>query len=98
MSKDNLKISNLSEDEIDRIIRMAWEDRTSFEAIHYQFGLTESETIHLMRTSLNPSAFRRWRQRAHEQGHLKHEQTRPFKVGRFKCSRQRLDGTTKGWK
>jgi uncharacterized protein (TIGR03643 family) len=98
MSKNDSKLLNLSADEIDRVIRMAWEDRTSFEAIRFQFELTESETIRLMRLHLSPAAFRRWRKRANQQGHLKHEQTRPFKVGRFKCNRQRLDGSTKGWK
>lgn len=48
---------------IDRIIEMAWEDRTPFEAIHAQFGLDEAATIKLMRANLSPGAFRRWRAR-----------------------------------
>ena len=46
---------------IDRIIEMAWEDRTSFEAIEYQFGLSEKEVILLMRKEMKASSFRMWR-------------------------------------
>ena len=84
--------------ELDRLVRMGWEDRTSFEAIRKQAGLSENEFVRLMRTQLSRSAFERWRRRIHEQGHLKHEQKRGFKVTRFKCSRQSVDGLTKGWK
>ena len=45
-------MNNLSEQEIDRVIEMAWEDRTPFEAISYQFGLKEEEVIQLMRNNL----------------------------------------------
>lgn len=88
----------LSEEDLDRIVRMGWEDRTSFEAIKLQFSITEKELLQIMRNMLGEAAFKRWRKRAHEQGHLKHEKKRGFKVGRFKCSRQRTDGSTKGWK
>ena len=50
-------------DELDRIIEMAWEDRTTFEAIEYQFGITEPEVIELMRQSMKASSFRMWRKR-----------------------------------
>ena len=50
-------------DEIDRIIEMAWEDRTTFDAIQAQYGLSESEVIAVMRTELKPSTFRMWRKR-----------------------------------
>ena len=50
-------------EELDRIIEMAWEDRTTFEAIHYQFGLSEQEVIELMRQSMKASSFRMWRKR-----------------------------------
>ena len=50
-------------DELDRIIEMAWEDRTTFEAIDYQFGLSEQEVIELMRQSMKASSFRMWRKR-----------------------------------
>ena len=72
----------------DRIIEMAWEDRTTFEAILIQFGLKEQEVIDLMRTEMKPSSFRMWRERV--QGRkTKHEKLRSFEKGRFKCSRQR---------
>ena len=50
-------------EEIDRIIMMAWEDRTSFDAIQTQFGLTPGEVIHLMRREMKPSSFKMWRKR-----------------------------------
>jgi uncharacterized protein (TIGR03643 family) len=79
---------NLSEFEIDRIIEMAWEDRTTFDAIQIQFGLKEQEVIDLMRIEMKPSSFRMWRERV--QGRrTKHEKLRVFDKGRFKCSRQR---------
>ena len=49
--------------DIDRIIEMAWEDRTTFDAIYQNFRLSESEVIQLMRKSLKPSSFRLWRKR-----------------------------------
>jgi uncharacterized protein (TIGR03643 family) len=74
--------------EKDRIIEMAWEDRTTFDAIHLQFGLKEQEVIHLMRTEMKVSSFKMWRERV--QGRkTKHEKLRDFQEGRFKCSRQR---------
>lgn len=74
--------------EKDRIIEMAWEDRTTFEAISMQFGLKEQEVINLMRIEMKPSSFRMWRERV--QGRkTKHEKLRDFQKGRFKCSRQR---------
>ena len=54
---------NFEPDELDRIIEMAWEDRTTFEAIEYQFGITEPEVIQLMRQSMKASSFRMWRKR-----------------------------------
>lgn len=81
------------DDERDRIIRMAWEDRTSYEAIRLQFGLTPNDLVAHMRTWLERRAFERWRRRTTVQGHLKHEVLRPFTVGAFKSRMQRLDGT-----
>ena len=49
--------------DLDRVIEMAWEDRTPFEAIVYQFGLSESEVIQLMRSEMKASSFRMWRKR-----------------------------------
>ena len=48
----------LTDFEIDRIIEMAWEDRTTFDAIKLQFGLTEQQVIHLMRNQMKPKSFR----------------------------------------
>jgi uncharacterized protein (TIGR03643 family) len=79
---------NLTINEIDRIIEMAWEDRTTFEAIKYQFKLDEQQVIELMRKEMKPSSFKLWRKRV--QGRkTKHEKLRVFEKGRFKCSRQK---------
>lgn len=78
----------LTEIQIDRVIEMAWEDRTTFEAIHLQFGLKEQEVIQLMRTHLKQCSFKLWRTRV--QGRVtKHGKLRNFKEGRFKCTLQR---------
>lgn len=53
----------LSDGDLSRMVEMAWEDRTAFEAIEAQFGLNESAVVTLMRTHLKPSSFRMWRQR-----------------------------------
>lgn len=79
---------SLSDVDIDRVIEMAWEDRTTFEAIQHQFGLNEKDVINVMRTQMKPSSFRLWRSRV--QGRkTKHEKLRSFEKGRFKCSRQK---------
>jgi uncharacterized protein (TIGR03643 family) len=79
---------DLTDIEKDRIIEMAWEDRTTFDAILLQFGLKEQEVIDLMRSEMKPSSFKMWRARV--QGRkTKHEKLREFREGRFKCSRQR---------
>ncbi|CAM2913246.1 TIGR03643 family protein [Flavobacterium frigoris] len=79
---------NLSDLEKDRVIEMAWEDRTTFDAILLQFGLKEQEVIDLMRTEMKPTSFIMWRKRV--QGRkTKHEKLRDYREGRFKCSRQR---------
>ncbi len=81
-------MDNLSEREIDRIIEMAWEDRTTFDAIKFQFGLSEQEVIQLMRREMKPKSFKLWRERV--QGRkTKHSKLREFEKGRFKCSRQK---------
>ena len=61
---------------IDRIIEMAWEDRTSFEAIQYQFGLSEKDVISLMRKEMKSSSFRMWRKRVSGRK-TKHAATNP---------------------
>ncbi len=78
----------LTERDIDRIIEMAWEDRTPFEAIRFQFGISEQQTIEIMRREMKSSSFRMWRERV--QGRkTKHAKLRNDEVDRFKCSRQR---------
>ena len=79
---------NLSEAEIDRIIEMAWEDRTPFDAITFQFGLSERQVIDLMRREMKASSFRMWRERVQGRA-TKHLKKRSEDVNRFKCSRQR---------
>ena len=70
--------------ELDRIIEMAWEDRTPFEAIAFQFGVSEQEVIGLMRRSLKPSSFRLWRRRVSGRK-TKHAVTNPSNRFRAKC-------------
>ncbi|MGB0186640.1 MAG: TIGR03643 family protein [Flavobacteriaceae bacterium] len=80
--------------EIDRIIEMAWEDRTTFDAIKFQFGLSEQQVIELMRNQMKPKSFRHWRARV--QGRkTKHQKLRSFESGRFKCNRQRAISNNK---
>jgi len=79
----------LTPEETDRVIEMAWEDRTPFEAIEYQFGLSESEVIRLMRSELKRSSFNLWRKRVNEGVSQKHLHKRSDEINRFKCSRQR---------
>ena len=84
MKKDKIV---LSVEQIDRIIEMAWEDRTPFDAIHLQFGLKEQDVIKLMRRELKISSFKMWRSRV--QGRkTKHSSIREDGTDRFKCSRQ----------
>ena len=75
--------------QIDRIIEMAWEDRTPFEAILFQFGLPESGAIQVMRTNLKTSSFKRWRKRVNSGVSQKHLKKRNPEINRFKCSRQK---------
>ena len=79
---------SMTNQDIDRIIEMAWEDRTPFEAINIQFGLQEKEVIDLMRKNSKGSSFRMWRKRMKGRS-TKHLALRSAEVSRFKCSRQR---------
>ncbi len=72
----------------DRIIEMAWEDRTSFEAIEMQFGLKQQDVIKLMRKEMKASSFKMWRERTKGRS-TKHEALRSDEIDRFKCSRQK---------
>jgi len=81
-------MKQLSSIVIDRIIEMAWEDRTTFESIKFQFNLDEKQVIELMRKEKKMKSFKMWRKRV--QGRkTKHQKLRTFEKGRFKCSRQR---------
>jgi uncharacterized protein (TIGR03643 family) len=75
--------------DIDRIIEMAWEDRTPFEAIQVQFGLSESDTIKMMRSELKRNSFNLWRKRVNSGVSKKHLMKRSNDIKRFKCSRQK---------
>lgn len=78
----------LTPEEIDRVIGMAWEDRTPFSAIEFQFGLTEADVIKLMKRELKLSSWKRWRARV--QGRkTKHRALREDGVLRFKSKAQR---------
>lgn len=81
-------MNELTVEQIDRIIEMAWEDRTPFEAISYQFQLSEQDIIVLMRNQMKPSSFKMWRKRVQGRS-TKHQKLRIFSEGRFKCSRQK---------
>ena len=74
---------------MDRIIEMAWEDRTPFEAIKVQFDLSEADVIALMRKELKRSSFNLWRKRVNSGVSQKHAQKRNPEMDRFKCSRQK---------
>ena len=81
--------NELSETDINRIIEMAWEDRTPFEAIKIQFDKTEADVIALMRKELKRSSFKRWRKRVNSGISQKHLYKRAAGISRFKCSMQR---------
>lgn len=76
MSKDKIKYSDV---DVSRIIEMAWDDRTPFEAIQHNFGINESEVIKLMQFNLKKSSFRLWRQRVSGRK-TKHEQLRENEI------------------
>ena len=76
-----------TESEIGRIIEMAWEDRTPFEAISYNFEMSEREVIELMRRELTRSAFKVWRRRVRSRK-TKHSALRDPSVMRFRCPSQ----------
>jgi uncharacterized protein (TIGR03643 family) len=83
-----MKIPDLEPTTVDRVIEMAWEDRTPFEAIKIQFGLSEKQVIALMRRSLKPSSYKTWRKRVTGRK-TKHLQQRSFGLGRFRSLNQK---------
>lgn len=76
-----------SDSDLSRIIEMAWEDRTPFEAIQQLYGLNEAAVIKLMRRELKPSSFRLWRARVHGRT-SKHLQLRHPDISRAYCPTQ----------
>ena len=83
-----MAINELTEAEINRIVEMAWEDRTPFDAIKNQFGVSEKEVILIMRKELKPQSWKRWRARVQGRA-TKHLLKRTFVEGSHKCDRQR---------
>lgn len=79
----------MKEEDLDRVIEMAWEDRTPFAAITFQFGLSESDTINIMRNQLRTSTFKLWRKRVKSGVSSKHLKKRSSAINRFRCTRQR---------
>ncbi len=77
-----------TEAEIDRIIGMAWEDRTTFDVIEAQFGINESEVIKIMRTNMKRSSFKMWRERVHGRK-TKHKALADKEMDKFVSSNQR---------
>ena len=84
----NSTVETLSEADVDRIIEMAWEDRTPFDAIEAQFGLSEQDVIALMRREMKPSSWRMWRARVQGRA-TKHLAQSPVNDGRFHSRSQR---------
>jgi len=87
--KKNYLEKDFTEIEIDRIIEMAWEDRTTFDAIKAQFGLTQGEVEKIMRKELKNSSFKKWRKRVSSGVGVKHNYKANEDMLRFKCSRQK---------
>jgi uncharacterized protein (TIGR03643 family) len=86
--------SKLDDIAIDRIIEMAWEDRTPFDAIQFQFGLAEADVKALMKKELKFSSYKLWRKRV-ENCKTKHLSKRVEGIDRFKCNRQRAISNNK---
>ena len=78
----------LENEDINRIIEMAWEDRTPFDAIKFQFGLLEADVKALMKKELKFSSYKLWRERV-ENCKTKHAKKRVDGIDRFKCNLQR---------
>lgn len=78
---------SLDEEQRSRIIEMAWEDRTPFEAIWRQFGVSEAQVITLMRASMKRSSFKLWRKRVCGR-RSKHERLRHPDILRGYCPTQ----------
>ena len=79
----------MDQKDIDRIIEMAWEDKTPFEAINIQFAFSESDVIALMRKELKRSSFNLWRKRVNSGISKKHLKKRSSDIDRFKSNLQK---------
>ncbi len=82
-----MKNTKWTDAEMDRMIQMGWEDRTPFEAINKQFGISHSEFIKFMRAHMKPSSFKMWRKRTYSRK-TKHEAFRSPEITRFRCPTQ----------
>ena len=80
-------LTSLNEADTSRLIEMAWEDRTPFDAIERNFGLSESQVIAIMRTELKRSSFNLWRKRVTGRA-TKHAALRDKSVMRAYCETQ----------
>jgi uncharacterized protein (TIGR03643 family) len=80
-----MELPELDSETIDRVLEMAWEDRTTFESIELQFGLSEPQVIALMRREMKASSFRMWRERVTGRS-TKHATRRDFKIRKGKFS------------
>ena len=78
-------MTDLSRADVSRVVEMAWEDRTPFEAIAASYGVSEPEVIRLMRRELSSGGFKRWRARVSGRK-TKHAQKRPAGVTRHQSS------------
>ncbi|MBE9051280.1 TIGR03643 family protein [Nostocales cyanobacterium LEGE 11386] len=83
-----MKLPDIDSATINRIMEMAWEDRTPFDVIETQFGLQEKQVIALMRREMKESSFRMWRERVTKRK-TKHLKKREFLAGRFKSQNQK---------
>jgi uncharacterized protein (TIGR03643 family) len=83
-----MRLPELDSETIDRVLEMAWEDRTTFEAIELQFGLSEPQVIAVMRREMKESSFRMWRKRVTGRA-TKHAEQRDFIAGRFRSQSQK---------
>tara|TARA_B100001248_G_scaffold54340_1_gene35851 strand:- start:211 stop:468 length:258 start_codon:yes stop_codon:yes gene_type:complete len=77
----------MDHDSLNRIIEMAWEDRTPFDVIYKEFDITQNELERLMRNNLKPSSFKLWRKRVSGRK-TKHIAKRNNHIDRHKCDRQ----------
>jgi uncharacterized protein (TIGR03643 family) len=87
LNQKNYEMKNFSVEDISRIVEMAWEDKTPFEAIEIQLGLKENEVREIMRREMKSSSFKMWRERVSGRK-TKHLFMRSREVNRFKSKNQ----------